>query len=52
MKKDKLVKVLAIIIVPGGIPIYLGYKTWQFGKWVYKKNKEDKHERDKRETDS
>ena len=47
MKKDTLVKALAIIVIPGGIPVYIGYKTYQFGKWIYKKRGED-NERNKR----
>lgn len=44
MKKETLVKTLAVIVVPGGIPVYLGYKAYQFGKWIYKKKKEDKED--------
>ena len=48
MKKETLVKALAIIAIPGGIPVYLGYKTYQLGKWIYKKRKQE-NERDKRD---
>lgn len=49
MKKETLIKTLAVVVVPGGIPVFLGYKAYQFGRWVYKKKKEDEQkEQDER----
>lgn len=33
--KDKILKTLAVIVLPGGIPIFLGYTAYQ----LYKKKK-------------
>lgn len=36
--RDKLLTAIAVIILPGGIPVYLGYKVYQ----MYKGKEEDK----------
>jgi len=41
VKKEDVLKALAIIIIPGSIPVYLGYKLYRYVK--------DKDERLKRE---
>ena len=35
IKRETLVKALAIIMIPGAIPIYLGFKVYQFSKEIY-----------------
>lgn len=47
MKKETLVKALVIVIVPGGIPIYLGYMAYQLGKKAYDKQKKVNKEKNK-----
>ncbi len=44
MKKETIVKTAAIIIVPGALPIFIGYKLYQFGKWAYNKKKEKREQ--------
>ena len=41
MKKETVVKIIAILVIPGSIPIYLGYKAFQLGKKVYDSNKKE-----------
>lgn len=41
MKKETVVKIIAIIIIPGGIPVYLGFKAFQLGKKIYNSNKKE-----------
>lgn len=45
MKKEDILKAIAIIIIPGAIPVYLGYKAFQFGKKLYDKHKKEREDK-------
>ena len=32
MKKLEMIKILAIILIPGGIPVWIGYKIYERAK--------------------
>lgn len=42
MKKETVIKTLTLILVPGSIPVYLGYTLYQ----LYKRNKDERAERE------
>jgi len=46
MKKETVVKIIAVLVIPGGIPIYLGYKAFQLGKKLYVKNKKEQDDKE------
>ena len=48
MKKETIYKAIAILVIPGAIPIYIGYKAFQLGKKIYDKNKGNKDPKDER----
>lgn len=46
--RDKLLKTLAVIVLPGGIPIFLGYTVYQ----LYKRNRVEKEKDDEERSKS
>jgi len=44
MKKETVYKIIAIVVIPGAIPIYLSYKAFQLGKHIYKEKLTNKGE--------
>lgn len=52
MKKETILKTLAVIVLPGGIPIFLGYQAYKlYKKGRDKYKKESKDERHKTKSD-
>lgn len=45
LNREKILKTIAVIVLPGGIPVFLGYTAYQF----YKKRK-GKTARDSKDT--
>jgi len=50
MKKETIYKAIAILVIPGAIPVYIGYRVFQLGKKIYDKNKSNKDLEDERTT--